>query len=480
MRNRFGKIVATLGPASATKAVIHELYQAGADVFRLNFSHGTHGDHRKTHTLIREIEQEVGRPIGILLDLQGPKLRVGTFQTGSIELVAGQSFLFDQDATPGNETRVGLLHPEIFAAVKPGDKLLLDDGLLQMVVEGNTGATLQMKVMVGGVLSNRKGVNVPDAKLPLSALTEKDQEDLTFGLSLGVDWVALSFVQTAQDIQQVKALVGDQAGVLAKLEKPQAIEHLESIIAASDAIMVARGDLGVEMAPEDVPSVQKSIIRACLKAGKPVIVATQMLDSMVRSPTPTRAEASDVATAIYDGVDAVMLSAESASGQYPVGAVAMMDRIIKKVEQDPFWRQQLEATRYEPQAHTSDAITAAARQIAATLEAAAVVTFTCSGFTTLSAARERPACPILGLTPSVHTARKLTLAWGVNAFVQPHHPRHVDDMVVAACEVALENGFAEAKDRIVITAGIPFGTPGGTNLLRISRVNVGIETLRNG
>ncbi len=469
-RERYGKIVATLGPASATKDVIHALYEAGADVFRLNFSHGTHEDHRKTHALIREIEQDVGRPIGILLDLQGPKLRVATFAEGSIFLNSGQMFMFDQNPNPGDRVRVCLPHPEIFAAVKVGDTLLLDDGLLRMTVVENTGDVLHMTVDVGGKLSNRKGVNVPSAQLPLSALTAKDKEDLAFGLDLGVDWVALSFVQTAHDVEQVKSIVGDRAGVLAKLEKPQAIEHLESIIAVSDAIMVARGDLGVEMAPEDVPAVQKAIIRACLKAGKPVIVATQMLDSMVRSPTPTRAEASDVATAIYDGVDAVMLSAESASGQYPVGAVGMMDRIIKRVEKDPFWRQQLEANRYEPQPHTSDAITAAAGHIAANLEAAAVVTFTCSGSTTFSAARERPMCPILGLTPSINTARKLTLVWGVHALVRLCHPKDMDDMVAAACHEAVTHGFAHEKDRIVITAGMPFGTPGGTNLLRISRV----------
>jgi pyruvate kinase len=481
-RERHAKIVATLGPASCNQETIAQLYHAGADVFRLNFSHGTHEDHRITHGLIRAIEAEVGRPIGILLDLQGPKLRVGTFEDGKVTLKSGQSFTFDQDPTPGNTQRVCLPHPEIFAALNPGDKLLLDDGLLQMTVDKNTDGVLHMTVGVGGVLSNRKGVNVPTAKLPLCALTEKDKVDLAFGLTLGVDWVALSFVQTAHDIEQVKAIVGDQAGVLAKLEKPQAIEHLESVIAISDAIMVARGDLGVEMAPEDVPSVQKAIIRACLKAGKPVIVATQMLDSMVRSPTPTRAEASDVATAIYDGVDAVMLSAESASGKYPIESVAMMDRIIKKVEADPIWREQLEATRYEPKPHTSDAITAAARQIAATLGTAAIVTFTCSGFTTLSAARERPSAPILGITPNVGTARKLTLAWGTHAFHRDSHPTDMNDMTDIAIREALLNGFCSTgNDRIVITAGMPFGTPGGTNLLRITRVPFStIDDLLNG
>ncbi|MGL4825051.1 MAG: pyruvate kinase [Alphaproteobacteria bacterium] len=469
-RFRCGKIVATLGPASASPEMIEALFSEGVDVFRLNFSHGTHEDHAKTYQTIRSLEQRKGRPIGILMDLQGPKFRIGTFEAGSVVLEKGQYFDLSLCPIPGSHQGVTLPHPELFQVLHPGARLLLDDGRLALEVIENKGDRLVTTVALGGTLSNRKGVNVPQVLLPLSPLTGKDKADLAFGLALGVDWVALSFVQKPEDIEEAKALIQQRAGVIAKLEKPQAIQHLDAIVEIADGIMIARGDLGVEMPPEDVPSIQKRIIRTARLAGKPVIVATQMLDSMVHAPTPTRAEASDVATAIYDGADAVMLSAESASGNYPVEAVSMMHRILMRVEADPIHRTLLEASRSEPESTTSDAITAAARQVAHTIQAAAVVTFTQSGATTLRASRERPESPILGITPSLETARRLTLAWGVYAVYVETCIATFSEMVQKGCHIALEEGFAQIGERIVVTAGVPFGISGSTNILRIARI----------
>lgn len=469
-RSRYGKIVATLGPVTANPEKMEALFWAGVDVFRLNFSHGTHPEHEACVSFLRKLEATTRRPIGILMDLQGPKLRVGTFEHGEITLEKGQSFHLKLQPVPGDRHQVTLPHPEVFQALEEGTDLLLDDGKLRLRVVRCTPETLETTVVRGGRLSNRKGVNVPGVRLPISPLTQKDRHDLAFGLELGVDWVALSFVQKPEDIEEARALVKTRAGLIAKLEKPMAIEALDHIIALSDGIMVARGDLGVEMAPEDVPSVQKQIIRACRLAGKPVIVATQMLDSMVHSPTPTRAEASDVATAIYDGADAVMLSAESASGDFPVEAVEMMNRILARVEQDPFHRTLLEAGGSAPESTTSDAITAAARQVAHTIQAAAIVTFTQSGATTFRAARERPSCPILGITPAAATARRLTLSWGVHAVYVQDCIATFAEMVQHGCSIAKKEGFAQIGDRIVVTAGVPFGVSGSTNILRIARV----------
>jgi pyruvate kinase len=479
-RFRCGKIVATLGPASASPEMIEALFNEGVDVFRLNFSHGTHADHAQSHQIIRSLERQKGRPIGILMDLQGPKFRIGTFETGSVVLEKGQRFHLSLSPIPGSPHGVTLPHPELFPALEPGARLLLDDGRLALEVVENQGDVLVTTVVLGGALSNRKGVNVPQVLLPLSPLTPKDKADLAFGLALGVDWVALSFVQKPEDIEEAQGLVQQRAGVIAKLEKPQAIQHLEAIVAIADGIMVARGDLGVEMPPEDVPSIQKRIIRTARLAGKPVIVATQMLDSMVHAPTPTRAEASDVATAIYDGADAVMLSAESASGDYPVEAVNMMHRILMRVEADPIQRALLEGSQSEADSSTSgptpsepttsDAITAAARQVAHTLQAAAIVTFTHSGATTLRASRERPESPILGITPSLETARRLTLAWGVHAVYVETCITTFSEMVQQGCHIAQAQGFAKVGDRIVVTAGVPFGISGSTNILRIARI----------
>lgn len=468
-RYRSAKIVATLGPASSSAEMIENLFMSGVDVFRLNFSHGSHQDHLERHTIIRNLEKKVGRPIGILLDLQGPKLRIGTFKDKQIELNAGESFLLDTDTSAGDKSRVYLPHPEIFAAAREGAELLLDDGKIRLKVTKAKPDLIETIVVNGGFLSDRKGLNAPSIMLPISPMTPKDREDLTFGLEIGVDWVALSFVQRPEDIIEAQKLIGNKAGIVSKLEKPQAIEHLEEIVKLSDAIMVARGDLGVEMPPEEVPSIQKRILRTCRKAGKPVVVCTQMLDSMVKSPTPTRAEASDVATAIYDGADAVMLSAESASGDYPIESVKMMNSIISHVEQDPFYRTMQKASIPEPEATTSDAITAAANHVVQAIKAAVIVTFTSTGATTLRAARERPEVPILAITTELEIARKLTLVWGVHS-VKSREVGSFSSAVNDACIIAEKEGFAKVNDRIVVTAGVPFKVSGSTNILRIARL----------
>ncbi len=449
--------------------MINALFEAGADVFRLNFSHGKHDDHKRRYDIIRGMEEKYNRSIGILLDLQGPKLRVGNFKTGKVMLEQGNRFRLDLSDEPGDETRAPLHHPEIFEALKEGTDLLLDDGKIRLKVLEFGKDFAETEIVIGGKLSDHKGVNVPSAVLPLSSLTEKDLEDLRYGLDLGVDWVALSFVQRPEDIAQARKLIAGRAGVMTKLEKPAAMDHLDEIVNLSDAVMVARGDLGVEVPPEDVPALQKRIVFTCRAAGKPVIVATQMLESMVQAPTPTRAEASDVATAVYDGADAVMLSAETAVGEYPVEAVAMMDSIIHKVEIDPHYRKMMEAYRYAPEATAADAITAAARQVAHTISASVIVTFSSTGSTTLRCARERPMVPVLSLTPRSDTARRLALAWGVHS-VKTEDLKIFRDMVVKAIRIAKSEGFADVGDPLVITAGVPFGTPGATNILRIAWV----------
>jgi pyruvate kinase len=465
------KIVATLGPVSADRRTIEALVRAGADVFRLNFSHGTHADHQQRLELIRAVEADVGRPIGVLLDLQGPKLRVGTFAGGPVRLLDGAPFRLDLDRDrPGDATRAPLPHPEIFAAIEPGIELLLDDGRLRLRVEKSGKDFADTTVINGGMLSDRKGVNVPGVVLPLSAMTVKDRADLAFGLTLGVDWVALSFVQRAADIVEAQTIIQGRAGILAKLEKPAAIECLDEILAVTDAVMVARGDLGVEMPAEQVPAIQKRIVRECRRLGKPVIVATQMLESMVSAPVPTRAEASDVATAIYDGADAVMLSAESASGKFPVEAVAMMDRIIAQTEADPHYRDAIDASHTQPASNTPDAIGWAARSVAGLLDVAAMVAYTSSGSSALRMARERPRAPIIGMTPKHETARRLALAWGVNP-VLCDDVSDVDDMTERAVATAKLLQLAQPGQTIVIAAGLPFGTPGSTNLLRITQIH---------
>jgi pyruvate kinase len=468
-RQRSTRVIATLGPASSTREVITKLYLAGADAFRLNMSHGAHADVAKLYQTIRDVEKEVGRPIGIIADLQGPKLRIGTFSENRITLRQGAKFRLDLDTGDGDETRVSLPHPEIFAVMKEGASLLLDDGKIRLTVNKVGKGFAETTVEVGGALSNRKGVNVPNVILPLAALTEKDLEDLKFVLSLGVDWVALSFVQRPKDVAEARKLVQGRALLMAKIEKPSAVQTIDEIIAEADGVMVARGDLGVELHVEDVPGIQKQIIRRARAAGKTVVVATQMLESMITAPVPTRAEVSDVANAVFDGADAVMLSGESAAGAYPVEAVSVMDRVAIKVESDPLY---LKGARQElavPEPTTADAISAAAHQVSDTIKAAAILTYTSSGSTALRAARERPQVPLLVLTPNLNTARRLAIVWGLHCIVT-EDAKSFQDMINKACRGALASGFAKIDDRIVITAGMPFGSPGKTNVLRIARV----------
>ena len=468
-RRRRTKIIATLGPASSSAEVLARLFQAGADVFRLNFSHGTHEDHAARFAMIRELEEKFDRPIGILADVQGPKLRVGTFGGGRVYLQTGQPFRLDLNPTPGDAGRVNLPHPEIIEAAAIGSTLLLDDGKLRLRVARKRADALETEVVVGGPLSDRKGVNVPDVVLPIPALTEKDRVDLEFAVQHGANYIGLSFVQRPEDVAEAKELVGGRAWIMVKLEKPQALENLDGILALTDAVMVARGDLGVELPPEEVPLAQKRIVRLSRQLGKPVVVATQMLESMITAPAPTRAEASDVATAVFDGADAVMLSAETAAGQYPYEAVNMMDRIVARVEQDELWRAMIEASRPAPEHSAADAIAAAARQIGHTIGAKAIVAFTASGATALRVARERPDAPVIGLTPHIDTARRMAVVWGVHAVVVPD-VHSLGEAVTRAAHVARTEGFAAHGEEIVVTAGVPFGHSGTTNALRVAAV----------
>jgi pyruvate kinase len=468
-RRRRTKIVATLGPSSSSPEVIARLFQAGADVFRLNFSHGSYEDHAARFAIIRELEGKFDRPIGILADVQGPKLRVGRFSGGRVHLQSGQPFRLDLNATPGNAQRVNLPHPEIIEAASIGATLLLDDGKLRLRVVHKRPDALETEVVVGGPLSDRKGVNVPDVMLPIPALTEKDRADLEFAVTHGANYIGLSFVQRAEDVEEAKSLIGGRCLVMVKLEKPQALENLDQILALTDAVMVARGDLGVELPPEEVPLAQKRIVRLARQLGKPVVVATQMLESMISAPAPTRAEASDVATAVFDGADAVMLSGETAAGQYPYEAVNMMDRIVARVEQDAGWRAMIDASRAAPDCNASAAIAAAACQVGRTIGAKALVAFTASGSTALCMARERPECPIIGLTPNEATARQMAVVWGVHAVITPD-VHSMTEAVSRASRVALTEGFAAHGEEIVVTAGVPFGTSGTTNALRVAMV----------
>ncbi len=469
LRNRNTKIIATLGPASDSLEAIETLFHSGADLFSLNFSHGTQEKHKETDDLIRQIEVKHNRPVGIIADLQGPKLRVGVFENGEVTLTKGQKFKLDMDKTPGNQSRVCLPHPEIFQALHQDAQLLLDDGKIELRVLSFDDKQAITEVIRPGILGNKKGLNVPHIKLPISALTEKDLDDLNFALNIGVDFIALSFVQTVEDVLQAREIIQNRAAIASKIEKPKALEGLEAIIEASDCIMIARGDLGVELPTEDVPVIQRKIIKSCRKAGRPVIVATQMLESMINCPTPTRAEASDVATAVYDAVDAVMLSAESASGQFPFEAVKIMDRIIRRTEADPTYREQRQAEiTLRPQTIT-DSIAAAAHMVSKTIPIQCIVTFSERGFTTLRVARERPLSPILSLTPNVSTVRRMTLVWGAHATLVGH-VYSFSHMVSLACMTAKAEGLAKNGQHIIVTAGVPFGEAGGTNILRVAQI----------
>ena len=467
-RLRNVKIVATLGPASSDYTTIRALFEAGADVFRLNMSHGSHDDIRARHAIIRQIEADTGRPICILADLQGPKLRVGTFANPKGEdLAVGAKFRMDLDTAPGDIHRVNMPHPEIFAALEPGTPLLVNDGKIRMIVDSCGPDFANCTVTVGGVISNRKGVNVPDVVLPLPALSIKDRKDLEFVCELGVDWLALSFVQRPEDVLDARELARGRAAILSKIEKPAAVKAYDAILAVSDGIMVARGDLGVELPVHAVPPIQKRLVRAARAAAKPVIVATQMLESMIESPVPTRAEVSDVATAIYEGADAVMLSAESAAGAFPIEAVMTMNNVAISVESDPTYRQVIEASRTANRTSIADAIVAAAREIAETTNIKAICCFSQSGTTVRLVARERPRVPILVLTPLVETARRMALTWGTTCVLVEPHVRF-KGAVIAAIRAALSHGFATESEHVVVTAGVPFNVVGTTNILRVA------------
>ncbi|MEO0544832.1 MAG: pyruvate kinase [Pseudomonadota bacterium] len=468
-RSRKIKILATLGPASNTEEKIEALWKAGADVFRINMSHASHDLMRELVAMIRRIEHRVGRPIGILADLQGPKLRVGKFADSKVELSPGDYFTLDDDPTEGDAQRVHLPHPEILQSVKPGHRLLIDDGRLTLLAEECDGKSIRARVVSGTKISDKKGVSLPDTDLPVGALTDKDRADLDEVLKEPVDWVALSFVQRPEDLSEVRKLSRGRVALLSKIEKPQAVERIDEIIELSDAVMVARGDLGVELPLETVPGIQKQLTRKARRAGKPVVVATQMLESMISAPVPTRAEVSDVATAVFEGADAIMLSAESAAGDYPVEAVSTMSRIAEEVERDPTYGGIINAQRTEPEQTGSDAISAAARQIAETLNLSAVLCYTSSGTTGLRASRERPNVPIIALSPIAATARRLSLVWGLHCVISDDATSE-DDMVDRACRVAFAEDFAKPGERVIITAGVPFGTPGATNMLRIAYI----------
>lgn len=458
--------MATLGPASRDPARVRELAAAGADVFRVNFSHGSQADHARTIQAVRRAEAAVGRPLAVLADLQGPKIRLGEFADGVVRIKPGQDFRLDMGRQPGDAARVGVPHPEVFAALRTGAYVLLDDGKVRLRVVGHGPDFAETVVEAGEQLSDHKGLNLPNLSIPIPALTDKDREDLTFALNEGVDWVALSFVQRASDMAELRALVKGRAGVLAKIEKPAALEHLDEILDLCQAIMVARGDLGVELAPEEVPVYQKKLVRAARLRGLPVIVATQMLESMTHSPTPTRAEASDVAGAVYEGADALMLSAETAAGDYPLEAVAMMDRIITRVEQDPRWPELMRA-EYPVEDADADALVAAARRASESSSTACIVAFTTTGQTALRLARERPLQPTLALTPNLDTARRLALAWGVEPRVvaEPSDPEHLTE---TAIDQAVKTGLGPPGQRLLILAGLPIGSPGAANILRLA------------
>ncbi|QCI64851.1 pyruvate kinase [Phreatobacter stygius] len=468
-RHRRAKIVATLGPASSDADTIRRLFEAGVDVFRLNFSHGSKDDHRARRDIIRSLEREADYPIAILQDLQGPKIRLGAVKDGKVALATGSTIRLVLDKTASDAGHLPLPHPEIFEAVMPGHNLLVDDGKVRLVVTGLTNDAIEARVAVGGVVSDRKGVNLPDTVLQLSPITEKDREDLAFGLDLGVDWVAFSFVQRPSDLIEAHQLVGGRAGVMAKIEKPSALTAIDDIITLADAVMVARGDLGVEIPAEDVPGAQKDLVRLCRLAAKPVIIATQMLESMIQTPTPTRAEASDVATAIYDGADAVMLSAESASGQFPVHAVETMDRIIRRTEQHRSYRPIIEALKPAIEAMPQHAVAAAAAEVADAIGASAVVAFTQNGTTAYRIARQRSPVPILGLTPHEQTARRLALLWGTYS-IRSDEVSDYSQMVDQAVAQALAADYVKPGETLVVVAGVPFGQSGSTNNLRVVTV----------
>jgi pyruvate kinase len=459
-----------LGPSSSDYDTIKALHLAGADVFRLNMSHGSHEEIAERHEIIRQIEAELNSPIAILADLQGPKLRVGTFKNGVQEITENEKFRLDLKDEVGTKDRVQLPHPEIFQALHEGAHLLINDGKIKLIVEKCGPEFADCLVLNGGEISDRKGVNVPDVILPLAALSEKDRADLEFICDLGIDWLALSFVQRAEDILEARNLIAGRASVISKIEKPSAVKSFDDILKVSDGVMVARGDLGVELPVQNVPPIQKRLVRKCRAAAKPVIVATQMLESMIESPMPTRAEVSDVATAIYEGSDAIMLSAESAAGQFPILAVETMNNVAIEVESDPTYTEVMEASRRAKRNSVADGIVSAAREIAETTDIKAICCFTQTGTTALLTARERPRVPIIALSSEIGTARRLALTWGTNCVLSGSKTRF-KEAVVSAVRAALAEGLANETEQVVITAGVPFNITGTTNILRVAPCN---------
>lgn len=467
--HRKAKIVATVGPASASPEMLSRLLDAGVSTFRLNFSHGTHAEHKAVIQTIRGLEEVLKRPIGIIQDLQGPKIRLGRLRSGGRAIETGSTvrLIFGEQSDQGEDVLIP--HLEVLHALRPGDRILINDGRVCLQVLGLADDHAMAIVRIGGWISDRKGINLPDTQLELSPLTAKDRADLQLGLSLGVDWIALSFVQKPGDLLEARALINDRAGLIAKIEKPSALRNIDDIIALADGIMVARGDLGVEIPAEDVPMQQKELVRACRRAAIPVIVATQMLESMTGQPTPTRAEASDVATAICEGADAVMLSAESASGAYPREAVDMMDRIIRRTESHPLYQALMGASDAEVDHTASHAIAESAAELAASIGSPVITAFTSSGTTVARIARRRAPTPILAITPNLATLRRLTLYWGVQGVLSEDIATY-EDMVQRASELALAEGCVASGDTMVVVAGIPFAQRGTTNNLRVVHV----------
>ncbi|HZZ37262.1 MAG TPA: pyruvate kinase [Caulobacteraceae bacterium] len=467
IRQRRTRIVATLGPASRAPAMVRELAEIGVDVFRLNFSHGEHADHAAALKAVREAEGEIGRPLAALADLQGPKFRLGAFAKGKIAIAAGQKIRLDLDPTPGDRRRVQLPHPEVFQVLKPDMLVVLDDGRVRLSIREVSKGVAVAEVVTGEALSDGKGFSVPGVTIPVPALTPKDRKDLDFALRIGVDWIALSFVQHAADMADLRRLTAGRAAILAKIEKPAALDDLEAILDVSDGLMVARGDLGVELAPEEVPVVQKLIVRAARRRGAPVIIATQMLESMTANPSPTRAEASDVANGVYEGADALMLSAESAVGAYPREAVSMMDAIIRRVEADPMWPGLMGAERDASADEDVDALIAAASRAAEARSTSCLVAYTTTGGTARRVARERPVLPVLALAPDDNVARRLGLVWGLEPRVATQ-PRGIAALTDDAAHLAADLGLASPGSRVLIIAGPPMGAPGAANMLRIA------------
>lgn len=471
------KIVATIGPSSWDEDVIRRIIRAGMNVARINFSHGDHESHKRTIDTIRRVAQEENAVVAIMCDIQGPKIRIGQLKE-PIQLNKGDQVILTLEEADGTDNVIPLPHPEFIRDISPDMHLLLDDGNLELIVRETASRQLFANVIIGGTLSSRKGVMAPNAYLTLSAITEKDRSDIEFALSQEADYLAMSFVRSPDDIRELRWLmrhIGGEAGVIAKIEKHEALDDIEAIIEVCDGIMVARGDLGLETPAEEVPFHQKRIIQLCNQASKPVITATQMLSSMVDSPRPTRAEASDVYNAIVDGTDAVMLSNETASGKFPVEAVETMATIAAIAEQNIWHNRPQNGGQFDIDLRSgeneavSDAVSAATYHIAEAIKPRAVVTTTLTGYTARRVARERPRSPILCVTPNPVTYQRMALVWGVVPMLIPEF-RSIEEMLRTISEVTVEKGILNQGDTVIIIAGVPFGVGGQTNMCKVHRI----------